>query len=175
MVSHTISKQLKPALERTNMEQKALSTLIFKSQTTVNGYVQGGDKAPVAVMADIAEAVQDDLLNQDFAHQVFNQIPSMNSEVFEESALSLYILHRQEVAERDHFRQDALLAMAKHKSQLSKGDKEALWNYAMNKLDVIFIELRHVIKLFEMIDLSLGKAINLRKPHWRVKQYMRGE
>lgn len=173
MKSHNISNELKNSLERNNMEQQQLARGIYKGKTTVNGYFKGTGNAPMDVMADIADTMKDDMLNQDFSNILFDQIPSMNSDILNDCPMAFYFIHRKEVAERDLYRDEALQAMATQKEYLNDSQKDIIWNYAMNKLDVIFVELRQAIAVFKLIDLSLARAIKLRKPHWKHLKYIK--
>ncbi|WP_225743341.1 helix-turn-helix transcriptional regulator [Marinilactibacillus sp. Marseille-P9653] len=172
MKSMVINTQIKTAISRKGMKQSQLAKKTNRANSTINGYANT-EPAPIDAMADIAEAMNDSLLSQDFANMGFGQFPSMNSDVFQDNVLSMEVIHGIEATERKSYKQAALIAVSKNKENLDKEDKEALWNYAMNFLDEIFIELRYVISLLDLLDMSLMQAIKQRRPLWVSKRYLK--
>lgn len=173
MSSKLIGNLLEPALKRTKTTQKEMGVRTNRRKQTINGYVHDRDYAPLDALEDIATSMNDSQLAQDFSHLVFEQIPSMDSDVYELNPFTIEILETKEIKERDSYKPMALEAMAKHKDHLTKQDIEALEDYAMNMLDVVFVQIRHTIEILNKLDLSLMQAVRKRKAVWKMKKYIR--
>jgi transcriptional regulator with XRE-family HTH domain len=174
MGSKLIGNILEPALKRNGMSQHALGVRTNKTRQTINGYVKNRDRATLDSMEEIATAMKDSQLAQDFSHLVFEMIPPMDSDVYELNPFTIEILEEKEIQERDSYKPMALEAMAKRKDHLTQKDIDALEDYAFNMLDVVFVQLRHVIEILSKLDMSLMQAVKRRKATWQMKKYIRG-
>lgn len=175
MSSKFIGSFLEPALKRKGVSQKKLGDDTYRTKQTIHSYVHDKVKAPVDAMEDFATAMNDSQLSQDFSHVVFQQIPSMDSEVFDLNPFTIQILEEKEIEERDSYKPMALEAMAKKKDHLTQQDVDALEDYALNMLDVVFVQLRHVIEILGKLDMSLMQAVRRRKAVWKMKKYLKGD
>lgn len=175
MSSKLIGSFLEPALKRTKLTQKEVGVRSNRRKQTINGYVHDRDYAPLDAMEDVATAMNDSQLSQDFSHLVFEQIPPMDSEVYELNPFTIEILEEKEIEERDSYKPMALESMAKHKDHLTQEDIDALEDYALNMLDVVFVQLRHVIEILGKLDMSLMQAVRRRKAVWKMKKYLKGD
>lgn len=171
MKSMVINTQIKSAIQRKGIKQSQLAKETNRANSTINGYANT-EPAPIEAMADIAEAMNDSLLSQDFSYMMFNQFPAMNSEVFQENVHTYSIIQDFEESEREKYESAARMALAKRKEHLDKTDKDALWNYAMNYLDEILVEMRLVISILSLLDISLMDAIKQRRPYWVSRRYI---
>lgn len=170
MKSTVINIHTREALKRKGKLQSQLARETNRAVSTVNGYLNT-EPAPIDAMVDIASALDDSILSQEFSYKVFSQFPPMESDVFQNNIHSYAVIQDLEEAEREKYEEAARLALTKRKEHLDKADKDAIWNYAMNYLDEIFVEIRHVISLLNLLDMSLMQAIKKRRPLWISKRY----
>lgn len=174
MGSQVIKKELREVTERMGITQTTLSKRTFRAKTTTNGYFRG-DPAPVEAMADMASYIDDSLFNQDMAHKVFNVIPSMQSDVYQQHPHALDVIHKLETEERRARKNRAMLILTKNSNMISESEKEEIVDYALNFLDEVFIETRCIVSILDKVNLSLMSAVKQRVPHWKAQNYMRGE
>ncbi|MFL2071192.1 helix-turn-helix domain-containing protein [Marinilactibacillus psychrotolerans] len=172
MKSMVINNQVKSALLRKGIRQSQLAKQTNRANSTINGYANT-EPAPIEAMADIAEAMNDSVLSQDFSYMLLGQFPAMESDVLEENVHTYGIIQDFEESERERYEEAARMALTKKKEHLDKNDKDALWNYAMNYLDEIFVEMRHAISILNLLDMSLMQAIKKRRPLWVSKRYLK--
>ncbi|MFL2133053.1 hypothetical protein [Desemzia sp. FAM 23990] len=172
--SYVISRELNSVSERRQINQVAIAKETCRAKTTVNGYYRG-EPTPIEAMQQIAEVVDDSIFSQQLSHKVFENIPAMESEVFRMDPYALDIIQSIEQEERNQLKSKAMFALTKNKEALSKEDKEAIFEYAMNYLDEVFIEIRYIITLFEKLGMSMMTAVKRRVPHWKMKKYLKGE
>lgn len=172
MKSIVVNKEVRAALTRNNYSQKELARKTNRAVTTISGYLNT-ESTPPDAMLDIAEAMNDSVLSQDFSYMLLGQFPSMESDVLEENVHTYGIIQDYEESERERYEEAARMALTKKKEHLDKADKDALWNYAMNYLDEIFVEMRHAISILNLLDMSLMQAIKKRRSLWVSKRYLK--
>ncbi|MFL2116304.1 helix-turn-helix domain-containing protein [Marinilactibacillus psychrotolerans] len=172
MKSTVVNKEVRAALTRNNYSQKELARKTNRAATTISGYLNT-EPTPPDAMLDIAEAMNDSVLSQDFSYMLLGQFPAMESDVFQENVHAYAIIQDFEESEREQYEQAAKMALTKNKEHLDKQDKDALWNYGMNFLDEIFVEMRYVISIFSLLDMSLMQAIKKRRSLWVSKRYLK--
>lgn len=174
MKTYVISNQLQSAIDRKGITQTELARDISKAKTTVNGYFRG-EPITIKVMQEIVGAIDDSVLSQQLSHETFDGIPAMESDVYRNDPYALDVIQNIEQEERNQQKARAMLALTKNKHSMSRQDKEAIFDYAMNYLDEVFIEIRYIISLFDKLGMSMMSAVKKRVPHWKMKKYLRGE
>lgn len=174
MSSKVINQELKEAIQRRGMTQVTLSRGTFRAKTTINGYFRG-DPAPVEAMEDMATYLDDSLFSQDMSHKVFNVIPPMRSDVYQQSPHTLDIIHKLETEERKARKNRAMFILTKNSEAITESEKEEILDYALNFLDEVFIETRCIVSILDKVNLSLMTAVQQRVPHWKRQKYMEGE
>ncbi|MCI3027729.1 helix-turn-helix domain-containing protein [Desemzia sp. C1] len=167
-----ISRELHVLSQRKHITQVELAKETNRAKTTINGYFRG-DPVPFEAMQQIAEVMDDSVFSQQLSYKTFESIPAMESEVFQMDPYSLDIIQGIEQKERDELKIKAMYALTKNKAALTKEDKDAIFDYAMNYLDEVFIEIRYIISLFDKLGMSLMSAVRRRTPHWERKKYLK--
>lgn len=174
MSSRMISNELKEAANRRGITQVTLAKGTFRAKTTLNGYFRG-EPTPVDAMKDIANYMNDSLFSQEMSFRVFNQIPPMQSDVYQDSPHTLDMIELYESEERRIRKNKAMMALAKNPAAMTEDDREAISDYALNYLDEIFIETRCVESIFERINMSIMDGVKIRMSYWKAQKYMGGE
>lgn len=172
MKAQFIGNHLKLATERKELTQRELADETHRAKTTINGYFNS-EPTPIEAMVDIAGVIDDSILSQQFSHVVFDGIPAMESEVFNQTPHTLDIIQMIESDERKASKNQAMFALTKNKTSLTEDDKAVIADYAMNFLDEVFIEIRYIISLLDQLDMSLMTAVKERIPYWKLKDYLR--
>lgn len=173
-VSVDISSELKQAIKRKNISQVQLSKKINRSPSTVNAYIKN-QPAPIEAIQDIAEVLNDSMLNVQLANQFFGTIPAMEATLYQDHPHVLDFLQQVEAEERKAYKQVALKSLSKQDCCLSKEDLNHILNYANEYLDEMLIEMRLVMSILSKADVSVMQAINNRKPYWRTEGYLGGK
>lgn len=171
---NTIGKDLQEVMERKELSQVEVASGTCRSKQTMNGYYKGGP-APLDAVKDIADFANDSLFSQKMSFKVFNQIPPMQSDIYQDSPHTLDMIELYESEERRIRKNKAMMALAKNPAAMTEGDREAISDYALNYLDEIFIETRCVESIFERINMSIMDGIKIRMSYWKAQKYMRGE
>lgn len=174
MSSRIIRRELTELINRKGITQVTLAKGTFRGKTTINGYVRG-EPAPLEATEDIAKFVNDSIFNQQMSFRIFQQIPPMQSDVFQESPHTLDMIELYESEERRIRKNKAMMALAKKENAMTEEDREAVIDYALNFLDEVFIETRCIESILDRVDLSIMDAVKLRKPYWKKQNYLRGE
>lgn len=171
---NTIGKDLQDVMERKNLSQVEVANGTCRSKQTMNGYYKDGP-APLDAVKDIADFANDSLFSQKMSFKVFNQIPPMQSDVYQDSPHTLDMIELYESEERQIRKNKAMMALAKNPTAVTEDDREAIVDYALNYLDEVFVETRCIEAIFGRINMSIMDGIKMRTPYWKKQKYMRGE
>lgn len=170
-VTRTIGSQLKHAIKRKGMSQVQLSVQINRSASTVNSYLQN-QPTPIEAIQDIAEVLNDSMLNQDLSNEFFGTLPAMDTTIYQDNPHVLEFLQQQEANERKAKKEIALRALSKNDHCLTREDLDVIKSYANEYLDEMLIEMRLVMSILSKTDLSIMQAISNRKSYWKVQGYV---
>lgn len=171
-VSRAIGIQLKQALKRKGMSQLQLSVRINRSASTVNSYLKD-QPTPIEAIQDIANILNDSMLNQNLSNDFFGTLPAMDTTVYQDNPHVLEFIQQQEANERKAKKEVALRALSKNDHCLTREDLDDIKSYANEYLDEMLIEMRLVMSLYSKTDLSIMQAINNRKSYWAMQGYIR--
>lgn len=170
-VSRTIGSQLKQAIKRKGMSQVQLSVSINRSASTVNSYLQN-QPTPIEAIQDIAEVLNDSMLNQNLSNEFFGTLPAMETIIYQDNPHVLEFLQQKEAAERKAKKEIALRSLSKNDQCLTREDLDIIKSYANEYLDEMLIEMRLVMSMYSKTDQSIMQAIKNRKPYWVVQGYV---
>lgn len=170
-VTRTIGSQLKHAIKRKGMSQVQLSVQINRSASTVNSYLQN-QPTPIEAIQDIAEVLNDSMLNQNLSNEFFGTLPAMDTTIYQDNPHVLEFLQQQEANERKAKKEIALRALSKNDHCLTREDLDVIKSYANEYLDEMLIEMRLVMSILSKTDLSIMQAISNRKSYWKVQGYV---
>lgn len=170
-VSKSIGTQLKQAVKRKGMTQVQLSVRINRSSSAVSAYMKN-DPTPIEVIQDIAEVLNDSMLNQNLSNEFFGTLPAMETIIYQDNPHVLEFLQQQEANERKAKKEIALRALSKNDHCLTREDLDNIKSYANEYLDEMLIEMRLVMSILSKTDVSIMQAISNRKSYWKVQGYV---
>ncbi|WP_035053178.1 helix-turn-helix domain-containing protein [Carnobacterium pleistocenium] len=170
-VSRTIGSQLKKAIKRKDMSQVQLSVQINRSASTVNSYLQN-QPTPIEAIQDIAEVLNDSMLNQNLSNEFFGTLPAMETIVYQDNPHVLDFLQQQEANERKTKKEVALRSLSKNDHCLTREDLDIIKSYANEYLDEMLLETRLVMSMLAKTDLSIMQAVSNRKSYWKMQGYL---
>lgn len=169
-----IGKDLREVMERKGMTQVQIAKGTCRSKQTLNGYYKDGP-APLEAVKDIADFANDSLFSQKMSYRIFQQLPPMQSDVYQDNPHTLDIIEAFESEERNIRKKRAMMALAKNRNAMSDEDREAIVDYAVNFLDEVLVEMKCIESIFGALDMSIMDGIKMRTPYWKQQKYMRGE
>lgn len=81
---------------------------------------------PLDAVKDIADFANDSLFSQKMSYRIFQQLPPMQSDVYQDSPHTLDIIEAYESEERKSRKKKAMMALAKNRNAMSDEDREAI-------------------------------------------------
>ena len=167
-----LGKPLMKSLERQELSKKYLAFDSGTPQSTVSDHTKGKQPVDVNKAIDYAVSLQDSAFNLEVAYIFFGTISSMTGDKYQRNPLALDILQLKESNERKAKKEKALDILTMNSQEISKEQKNVIFDYASEYLDEIMLETSLLVSLLDICEISITEAVNQRMSYWKQKGYM---